>query len=143
MKTLFSKMLVVLLLGMFGCQSEGKAQAPEAVKSTFQKKYPGENDPDWHTDRNGNYESNFKKKGKHYKADFTPAGAWIETERRIKKKELPKAIRKILESEYDAYDIVEIEEVEHHSKGLFYDVEIKKDGKKQDVEFKKDGTIIN
>ena len=134
---------MVLFFAVMGCQSEAKAQAPDAVKATFESKYPGENDPDWHLDKNGNYESNFKKKDKHYKADFTPEGQWIETERRIKKKELPETIQKILESEYEDFEIVEIEEVQHHSKGLFYDVELKKDGEKNDVEFKENGTIIN
>lgn len=143
MRNFISRSFPVLVLLIIGCQSVGNAQAPDAVKATFENKYPGENDPDWHLDRNGNYESNFKKKGKHYKADFTPEGKWIETERRIKKKELPKAIRKILKSEYDDFKIVEIEEVDHNSKGRFYDVELKKDGEKQDVEFNEAGFVIN
>lgn len=120
-----------------------EGQVPESVKTAFEEKYPGEKHSKWKTDRNGNFESHFKKDGKEYRADFSPQGEWIETERSIKKKELPELVRQILKSDYDDYEIVELEETRHHSKGLFYDVELKKDGKKQDVEFNVAGKILN
>lgn len=135
-----TKILFFLLLCfLVSCQ----AQVPDEVQEAFEKKYPGENDPDWRIDRNSNFEAHFKKKGKHYRADFSPNGEWIETERSIKKKELPSLVRDRLKSEYNDFKIVELEETRHHSKGLFYDVELKKDGKKRDVEFTVNGEIIN
>lgn len=125
------------------CVIKSQNEAPEAVQANFEKMYPGENDPDWHIDKNGNYESKFKKKGIHYRADYRPDGTWIETEQNIKKKELPKAIKKRLEDDFDYEKIYEIEKVSHYQKGLFYDVELKIDGKKRDIEFLEDGTIIN
>lgn len=139
-----SKYLIIAALVLcFGCSGTAKGQVPEAVKSAFKSKYPGENDPDWRKDKNGNYESHFKKDGEHYRADFSPSGSWIETESSIKKKDLPDSIMKVIKSDFDEDDIVEIEKVDHNQQGLFYDVEFKIDGKKKDVEFKKDGTIIN
>ena len=105
--------------------------------------YPGEDDPDWHKDSNGNYESNFKIDGIKYRADYAPNGNWIETETSIDVKDLPKAIRDRIKSDYDSEEITEVEKVEHHSKGLFYDVEFKQKGKNLDVEFKANGDIIN
>lgn len=105
--------------------------------------YPGENDPDWHLDKNGNYESNFKIDGIKYRADFAPNGKWIETENTLSKKELPHSIKELIEQKYKNHKIVEIERVEHHSKGLFYDVEFKKDGKKFDVEFQIEVNTLN
>lgn len=134
---------LLLLILAFGCQSSTKGQVPEEVKSSFQEKYPGENDPDWHKDQNGNYESQFKKDGDHYRADFSPDGNWIETEQSIDEDDLPKAIKEVLEEEYDKFKIVEVELVNHHSKGMFYDVELKDDGEKIDIEFKENGEIIN
>lgn len=131
--------LIIFICFFLSCQ----AQAPEKVQQAFEEKYPNENDPNWMIDKNGNFESHFKKDGKHYRADFAPDGKWIETERSIKKKDLPKVVREILKSEYDDCKIVELEETLHHSKGLFYDVELKKDGKKRDVEFRADGQVIN
>lgn len=137
------KLLVIFaLLFAFNCNQSVNSQTPEAVKKTFQAKYPGEDDPDWEIDSNGNYESHFKINGIKYRADFRPDGAWIETETNIDKKDLPKAIREKLKKDFDG-EISEIEKVNHHSKGIFFDVEFKQKGKNKDVEFKADGTIIN
>jgi len=119
------------------------AQVLDVVKEGFAEKYPGEKHTKWKTDRNGNFETHFKKDGKEYRADFSPQGEWIETERSIKKKELPELVLQKLKAEYDDFEIVELEETRHHSKGLFYDVELKKDGKKQDVEFNVNGKVLN
>jgi hypothetical protein len=140
----FNPFLVIICLSLFiSCSKSVKAQAPDAVKKTFQAKYPGENDPDWHTDANGNYESNFKIDGIKYRADFAPDGSWIETESSIDFDDLPKAIREIIKDDFDKGDITEIEKVESASKGLFYDVEFKRKGKNKDVEFRASGEIIN
>ncbi len=134
--------LLCILLGLSCQQAVTSQEVPQAVKDTFEKMYPGENDPDWHLDSHGYYEANFKKKGIKYRADYFKDGRWFETETNIKKKELPKAIRKVIEEKYSWYKIAEIEKVQHHTKGLFYDVEFKRKGKNKDVEFKEDGTII-
>lgn len=142
MKKLNNILIIIFCFSFFTCQQHVNSQVPEAVKSTFKAKYPGENDPDWHKDSNGNYESNFKIDGIKYRADFNPDGSWIETETSISVKDLPKAIRDKIEKEFDG-KISEVEKVDHFSKGTFYDVEFKKKGKNKDVEFKADGTIIN
>ncbi|MEJ1222706.1 PepSY-like domain-containing protein [Sediminicola sp. 1XM1-17] len=138
------KLMLLMLLGMLLISCESKAQdgVPKEVKASFQNKYPGEGDPDWHKDSNGNYESNFKKDGKHYRADFSPNGDWIETERSMDKGDLPEKVRDMIKDLYDDYEIVEVEEVDHHSKGLFYDVEFKHNGDKKDVEFSPDGQVL-
>ena len=141
MKNLVTFLMLTFLLNVLSCQS--KDDVPDAVKMAFKQKYPKENDPDWHVDQNGNFESNFKKDGEHYRADFSPEGSWIETERSIKKSDLPEAVKDKLKSDYEDFEIVEIEETDHHSKGLFYDVELKKNGEKQDVEFLENGQVIN
>lgn len=135
-------LMVGALLVLTSCQTKAQGKVPDEVKAAFQNKYPGENDPDWKKDRNGNYESHFKKDGKHYKADFSPDGNWIETELSIKKKDLPEVIQDLIKAEYSDFEIVEIEEVQHHSKGLFYDVEFKQNGEKKDVEFSADGQVL-
>tara|TARA_R110000868_G_scaffold125037_2_gene330364 strand:+ start:30705 stop:31139 length:435 start_codon:yes stop_codon:yes gene_type:complete len=135
--------ILIFTISYLSCQTSGKDEVPSEVKASFKAKYPGENDPDWEKDKNGNFESSFKIDGKHYRADYSPEGVWIETERSIKKKELPEIIQQLLKTDYDAFSVVEVEEVQHHSKGLFYDVELKKDGEKHDVEFLKNGQVIN
>jgi hypothetical protein len=142
MKKLNNILIFIFCFSFFTCQQHVNSQVPEAVKNTFKAKYPGENDPDWHKDSNGNFESNFKIDGIKYRADFNPDGSWIETETSIKFKDLPKTIRDKIEKEFGG-EISEVEKVEHFSKGTFYDVEFKQKGKNKDVEFKADGTIIN
>ncbi len=133
----------LLLLTLFIDGVTAQEKAPEAVRKTFAEKYPGENDPDWHKDSNGNYESNFKIDGESLRADFSPNGKWIETERSIKKDDLPKLVKDVINKYYSGWEIAEIEEVDHHKKGRFYDVEFKQKGKNKDVEIKPDGTVIN
>lgn len=152
MKSLF--LLFLLSLVLFSCDSENseerkklakkanKEDIPVAVLTSFQKKYPDEKSPDWGVDKNGWYEAHFKKDDEKYRADFRPTGEWIETENDIKEKNLPDPIKKIIKEQFQDYKVVEVERVTHYQKGLFYDVEFKKDGKKMDVEFNEQGEAI-
>jgi uncharacterized alpha/beta hydrolase family protein len=148
MKKYFYLVVVLFIVTALGCQhsaekkKEKDSKTPEAVEQAFQKKYPGENDPDWELDSNGNYEAHFKKKGEKYRADFKPDGAWVETENSIKKKNLPEIIKNIIKKDYAEYEISEVEWVDHATKGIFYDVEFKQKGKNKDVMFTEDGTVI-
>lgn len=133
-----------LSISVMSCQEnkEEEETVPEVVKTAFQKKYPGENDPDWEKDDHGYWESHFKKDGEKYRADFNADGTWVETENDVKKKELPEVILEIIERDYSEYEITEVEHVESATKGEFFDVEFKQKGKNKDVMFKPDGTII-
>lgn len=143
MKKLNLFYFLILFICFIGCKQKANGQAPEAVQSAFEKKYPGENDPDWHKDAHGYYESHFKIDGIKYRADFNANGTWVETETNIDPKDLPKVIKDKIETLFDDMEITEVEKVEHHSKGTFYDVEFKQKGKNKDVEFKPNGEIIN
>ena len=131
-----------IFIVLFASCSLAQRDVPDAVRTTFQAKYPGEDDPDWHRDDHGNFEAHFKTDGRHLRADFNPDGSWIETEESIDKDDLPKAVRDWIEAEHENDDITEIERVEHHSKGLFFDIEFKRKGKNLDVEVRENGTVI-
>lgn len=137
------KILFICAVLLFACNKQVKAQAPEAVKKTFQAKYPGENDPDWHKDDHGYFEAHFKIDGIKYRADFNADGSWVETETSIDEDDLPEAIKKVIKEKFSDEDISEVEKVDSAKKGVFYDVEFKQKGKNKDVEFRADGTIIN
>lgn len=140
---IFTNLLAFIFLIMSGCQQEVKSQEiPEAVKTNFKKMYPGENSPNWHIDSHGFYEAHFKQGGVKYRADYNKDGSWYETETNIKKKALPKAIRKAIKKQFSHFEISEIEKVQNAEKGLFYDVEFKRKGKNKDVEFREDGSIL-
>ena len=143
MKTSFLSLLLLTVTLFLNCKQPTKSQeVPEAVSLNFMKMYPGENDPGWHTDAHGYYEANFKQGGIKYRADYHKNGDWIETETSIKKKELPKAIRKVIKERFAHLEITEVEKVQSASKGLFYDVEFKRKGKNKDIEFREDGTVL-
>jgi len=142
MKKALILFIFALQLSHVGCKENAKGNIPKVIVEAFTIKYPSETDPDWQVDKNGNYEAHCKKEKIHYRADFTPNGNWVETESSIKRKELPKAILKVVHRDYNNVNVVEIEKVNHASKGLFYDVEFKIEGEKNDVKFKQDGTII-
>tara|TARA_R100000935_G_C2823514_1_gene161016 strand:- start:202 stop:645 length:444 start_codon:yes stop_codon:yes gene_type:complete len=140
--------LSFLSIGIVSCQEikkENKTESgvPDAVKTSFQNKYPGENDPDWQEDEHGYWESNFKIDGEKYRADFDADGSWVETENSIKNEELSEAIKKVIAEKYKDDKITEVERVESAKKGVFYDVEFSQKGRNLDVEFREDGTIIN
>ena len=140
--------LSLLSIGIVSCQEKNSKdidlnKVPEAVKITFQKKYPGETDPDWKQDDHGCWESHFKIDGEKYRADFNADGSWVETENSIKDDELPQAIKKVIAEKYKDHKITEVELVDSSNKGVFYDVEFKQKGKNMDVEFREDGSIIN
>ncbi|TRO66488.1 PepSY-like domain-containing protein [Christiangramia sabulilitoris] len=142
MRTISLLTVICLISGMLSCQKK-KEDVPEAVKVSFQKKYPGEDDPDWEKDDHGYWESHFKKKGEKYRADFKADGTWVETENDIKKQNLPDAIKKVIREKYSKLEITEVEHVLNAKKGEFYDVEFKQKGKNKDIMFRKDGTEMN
>lgn len=141
MRFLFT-LIFLLSFHFVSCQATDK-EVPDAVQKAFSAKYPKEKSPSWEIDAHGNFEAQFKAKGEKYRADFLPNGSWIETENSIKFKELPKVIRDKIDSDYSMSVIAEIEHVQHHSKGEFYDVEFKRKGKNKDVEFDPKGNVIN
>lgn len=116
---------------------------PLTVQKSFSKRYPKEKNPKWNVDAHGSFEAVFKENGKKYRADFSPDGEWIETECSIGKKDLPKAVLKVIDKKYADRKITEVELVENAVKGTFYDVEFKQKGKNMDVEFRTTGEIIN
>lgn len=139
MKNIFLVIIALLTVQITFSQDR---KVPDAVIATFEKKYPGENDPDFELDSHGFWEAHFKINGIKYRADFNADGSWVETENSIKYKELPKAVRTAIENEYKDAPISEVEHVMSASKGEFYDVEFKQKGKNRDVEYRADGSKL-
>lgn len=134
-RLVFSLFAVVL----FGCAT---AQETDPAKAAFSQKYPDAEDVSWNTDGNGYREAKFELNGEKHRADFQTDGTWIETERNLDWDDLPDAVKDAFKDDFDKDDIVEIELVDHHAKGWFYDIEFKKKGKKTDVEINPGGVIL-
>jgi hypothetical protein len=140
-KKICTYVLLFFAVGLSSCQE--LTPTPEVVLKTFQLKYTGQTAIKWEVDAHGSHEAHFKQDGIKYRADFSPDGSWIETETSISKKVLPKVIKEIIKRDYDYSNISEVEKVDHHKKGLFYDVEFKQKGKNIDVEFDAAGNLLN
>jgi hypothetical protein len=119
-----------------GLQNQG---SPER---TFAKKYPNATKVSWGKDKHGYYEASFEMNGQKYRADFTDTGVWVQTESSVKFDELPQKVKNAIQADFDKGDIVEIEKVEHPTKGTFYDVEFDKKKGKVDIEINAKGVII-
>ncbi len=112
---------------------------PPAVEKRFAELYPDVEPKGWEVDINGNWEAGFTRDSVDYRADFTPEGVWVETESNLKVEELPDAVQRAIKLDFGNDEIAEIERVEHPEKGIFFDVELKRDGKNQDIEYDEDG----
>lgn len=130
-------LFICLLLSTLSCE-----MVNENVKAAFNQKYPNAENVRWNIDKNLYLEAKFELDGKKLRADFKKSGDWVETEQNIKYKDLPKPIKDAIKVDYDKSKIVEIEKVDSAKKGLFYDVEFKKNGGKVDIEFNELGIII-
>ncbi len=142
MRSILVILMSTVTLMTASCQNREADTVPEAVMKTFEKMYPGEEDPDFKKDVHGYWEAHFKKDGEKYRADFFADGTWRETENTIKKKNLPKAVKKAIEKQFGDEEITEVEHVKSAKYGEFYDVEFKRKGKNRDVMYRKDGSII-
>ena len=123
-------------------EKENVSDKFSAARTTFQEKYPAAESVEWNEDDHGYHEADFRMDGEKYRADFNADGSWVETENTIKYKNLPDAIQKAIERDYDKDEITEIEHVKSAEKGEFFDVEFKQKGKNHDVMFTADGTVI-
>jgi Putative beta-lactamase-inhibitor-like, PepSY-like len=134
--------LIFFLAAYFFLTSCGLVQPPETAVKNFQAMYPNAEKTSWNIDRNGRYEVNYKLNGTSYRSDFEQDGHWVETETSVKWKDLPAATQMAFMEEDKKKDIIEIELVEHHEKGRFYDIEYKISDGKQDIMITPAGKVL-
>ncbi len=91
-KILFMKKIIIAGLLLVSCSSFAQkpdhSKAPESVRMSFSKLFPGVNDAKWEME-NGNYEAEFRLDGQKTSATFDKNGTWLETERAIAIESLP------------------------------------------------------
>lgn len=152
MKRFYLILLSFLFVGMISCnekkerddQKEAKTDSgvPVVVKESFQKKYPDENASNWKKADHDYWQAQYNKDGVEYRVNFTPGGAWVETENYLERNKLPDTIKKSLDEKYPDREITEIEHVISAHEGNFYDINLKQEGENMQVLVKADGTII-
>ena len=130
---------ILLIYLLSGCQV---TEPPTKVLKAFREKFPDAKEVSWNIDRNARHEADFKFNGTHFRADFNPGGQWVETETNVKWGDLPEATKAAFENEDKKKDIIEIEFVDNHEKGKFYDIEYKIGVGKQDIMITPDGKVL-
>jgi hypothetical protein len=121
-------------------------KVPKAVTETFRQKFPDAKkvkwDKEYETERETEWEAEFKMNGTEYSANFTSAGEWKETEHEVKMNEIPTAVKATLDKEFMGYDIEEAE-ISETKDGKVYEFTLERDETEMDVAIDVNGKIIN
>lgn len=128
--------LTVMAFSLFACAQT----PPKTVSDNFNSKFAGASKVKWDQEEENEWEAEFKMNGSEMSASFDNAGAWLETEKEIKKGELPSAVAKAVTDKYADYKTGEIAEIETPDfKG--YEIGLEKGEEELEILVTADGTI--
>ncbi|MFI5187665.1 MAG: PepSY-like domain-containing protein [Chitinophagales bacterium] len=111
-------MITVLAFG----QKLKESQVPSAVKTAFEKKYPGVKGS-WDKE-DANYEVNFSLEGKAMSAVIDNSGTIVETETDISINDLPKPVKEYMGKNYPGAKIKEAARVVKANGDINYEAEV-------------------
>ena len=130
-KSIFIALAVgVVSTTAYGQKKESES-APKAVEAAFQQKFPNAQNAKWEKENDAEWEADFKLDGKKYSANFSKDGTWKETEHEISKSEIPAAVQKTLNTDFEGYKVDEAE-ISESADGTAYEFELEKG--KTDIE---------
>jgi len=142
MKKIIVLLSACLLIGLTGyTQKITPDKVPAAVKQAFAKKFPAATDVKYEMEKK-DYEITFKEKGVEMSANFDATGKWLETETEIKESDLPKEVAASVAKNFAGFKISEPAKTETPDKGLFYEMDLKKDKEGYEVRFSVKGDIL-
>lgn len=134
--------LVSMVFAVFSFSACGqKENVPAKVKTAFSQKFPHATNVSWDKENASEWEAEFKMNGKKYSANFDSEGTWKETEYKINKSELPKAVNNTLKSKFAGYDI-EGAEVSETREGKVYEISLDKAETDLEVIISSEGKIV-
>jgi hypothetical protein len=124
-----SVILFAVLGNPINAQRVRAAVVPEAVRSSFERKYPYATGIRWAKDQN-RFEVSFRETGTGFLVSINNQGRILEIARRVSKKELPGSARSYIDSTFTRSRILEVAVVSR-SISRFYKVGIRH--KRKDV----------
>tara|TARA_R110001599_G_scaffold129017_3_gene303070 strand:+ start:3635 stop:4120 length:486 start_codon:yes stop_codon:yes gene_type:complete len=133
--------LLMLVAIMTLTQAFAQSKAPSNVKAAFSKKFPTAKKASWDKENETEWEVEFKMNGRDYSANFLNDGTWKETEYAIKKREIPRAVKRTLNTQFKGYDIEE-SEVSETAKGKVYEFALEKGDSDLEVAIAPNGTVV-
>src|SRR5438128_2594677 len=102
-----------------------KLTAPAAVQKAFEQKFPKATKVNWGKENATEWEAEFMLDGNELSANFSADGKWVETERKIKVSELPKAVAAAIQKQYPGWKISDAAKTESAKDGIFYEAQVK------------------
>lgn len=120
-------MPAIVLLATTTTQAQTKV--PEAVSSSFAKKFPTATAVKWDKENAHEYEVGFTVKGEKHSANFSDKGEWLETESTITFATLPEAVKDAYNKVHKPIAVIATAKIETAKGERKYEVEFKK-GKK-------------
>jgi hypothetical protein len=118
--------LVAASMGVVAmAQKINSAQVPVAVKTSFEKAYPGVKTVKWEKEK-GDFEAGFKQGSKEMSAVFKTDGTQMESELEIKTAELPAQVLAYVKQNYKGASIAEAAKITKTATGeVNYEAEVK------------------
>jgi uncharacterized lipoprotein NlpE involved in copper resistance len=159
---LLSLLIFIGIVGLGVSMTINKTEIPKAVKEAFAKKYPTAQKVEWETEENSEeateengeeateaageeeYEVKFKLNGIKSTAKFKADGTWLETESKIKKSDLPQAVKTAITTQFSGFGMEEAELVETPEVAKAYEVKLKDEKNETEVKaiFSPDGKLL-
>jgi hypothetical protein len=145
MKNIFLLLSACLLISLAGFSQKEKVppeEVPGPVNQAFANKFPGATDLHYQME-NKDYEINFKFNGIETSANFDATGKWLETETGLKQSDLPKEVIASVSKNFAGFKLSEIGKIETLTKGICYELDLKKDKEGYEVQFNAKGDILS
>ena len=141
MKTL-KNLIICSVISTSACGTGAQEPAvPDAVRAAFTQRFHIAQGVKWEEEDGGLLEATFVQDGKEHSANFTTSGAWVETEQRIKEKDLPEVVRAAGLTQYPGATVHKAERVSTPEHDLF-EVELKTSSGKVEVMVTAEGAIV-
>jgi hypothetical protein len=138
MKNIF---ILIALISLFSFSACSQKNPPSNVKKEFTQKFAAAKSVKWDSEKENEWESEFKLNGKEMSACFDSAGNWLETEVEVSAKELPAAVANTLKNEYSGFKTKESSTIENPGmKG--YEFALKNKKTEISVIIGTDGTVL-
>ena len=141
MKKLEILIAITLVFGLHACtMKKSSDKVPQEVLSSFEKNFPKAKYVDWEMENDSEWEAEFELDQKHYSANFTSEGEWLETEYEIETSEIPEEMKSILKANFAEYEIEEAE-IAETSQGKSYEFGLETNGEKFEVSIDASGKL--
>lgn len=131
-------MVAIMAISLVACAKN----PPRNVEQNFQAKFQNATKVKWDQEEANEWEAEFKMNGDAMSASFDNAGKWLETEKELKKNELPAAVQNAFNVKYAGYKIDEASAIEKPDfKG--YELGIEKGEEALEILVTAEGTVAN